>query len=43
MEQELLIKNKETLINKQYELENIKIRIILIFIIVFIICYLLFI
>ena len=41
---ELLIKNKETLINKQYdmqyELENIKIGIILIFIIAFIICYL---
>ena len=39
----LLIKNKETLINKQYdmqyELENIKIGIILVFIIVFIICY----
>ena len=40
---ELLIKNKETLINKQYdmqyELENIKIGIIL-FVIAFIICYL---
>ena len=45
---ELLIKNKETLINKQYdmhydmqyELENIKIGIILVFVIAFIICYL---